>query len=86
MPQTLINPSTKHTVQVDTGFSWYAFLLTPIYFFTKGLPMYAIGAIIIAVASFGFGVILWIIAGFKGNEWVKDNYLKQGYELQEATV
>lgn len=75
----LKHPDTGHEVSVNEGFNWYAFLLTPIFCLTNGLILYAVLFFAVAVISVGFGMITWVIAGFKGNQWIYDSYIKKGY-------
>lgn len=74
---TMRNPVTNDIVTVKKGFSWPAFLITPVWCVFKGLWIQAI--VFLLVAFTGIGLISWIIAGMKGNEWYFDSLLKKGY-------
>lgn len=60
------------------GFSFPAFFFTPIWCVLRGLYLQAI--LSFALAFVGVGFIIWIIAGFKGNEWYKESLVKNGYK------
>ena len=65
----LKNPTTGEVVHVKRGFSWPAFLITPVWCLFKGLWIQAAVFLLIAIFTYGIGLIAWIIAGIKGNEW-----------------
>ncbi len=76
---TLRHPVTNDTVVIKKGFSWPAFLITPIWCIFKGLWLQAIVFLLIAIFTAGIGLISWIIAGVKGNEWYFESLIKKGY-------
>jgi len=77
----LKNPTTGEVVHVKRGFSWPAFLITPIWCLIKGLWLQAIIFLLIGIT--GIGLIAWIIAGVKGNEWYYEALTKRGYKRVE---
>lgn len=71
-----VNDQGKEIETFD-GFSWFAFLLTPIWAFLNNLVMHAILSIVCAFT--GIGLIYWIVAGLKGNEWHRDYLEEKGF-------
>ena len=73
--QVLEHPVSEETKQTYEGFSWPGLLFTPIWCILKGLYMQAIIALIIP-----FGFVMWVIVGFKGNEWHYEKLIQKGYK------
>lgn len=74
--EVLTHP-TGRSEQTWQGFSWPAFLFTPIWCLIKGLLLHSIISIIGAFTGIGF--IFWVIAGFEGNKWHYEQLIKDGF-------
>lgn len=74
--KVLLHPNGR-TEQTWQGFSWPAFLFTPIWCLIKGLLLHSIISIIGAMTGIGF--IFWLIAGFEGNKWHYEQLIKDGF-------
>ena len=74
--EVLVHPNGR-TEQTWQGFSWPAFLFTPIWCLMKGLLLHSIISIIGAMTGIGF--IFWLIAGFEGNKWHYEQLVKDGF-------
>ena len=71
---------------VKDGFSWPAFFFSWIWGFIAKLWVHAsimLVATLVLVSVPGAAVIVGIIAGFKGNEWRRDNLQQRGFTLAE---
>lgn len=74
--EVLVHPNGR-SEQTWQGFSWPAFLFTPLWCLVKGLLLHSIISIIGAFTGIGF--IFWVIAGFEGNKWHYDQLIKDGF-------
>ena len=74
--EVLTHPNGR-TEQTWQGFSWPAFLFTPIWCLIKGLLLHSIISIIGAMTGIGF--IFWLVAGFEGNKWHYEQLIKDGF-------
>jgi hypothetical protein len=71
---------------VKDGFSWPAFFFSWIWGFIAKLWVHAsimLVATLVLVSVPGAPIIVGIIAGFKGNEWRRDNLQQRGFTLAE---
>lgn len=88
--ETLVHSGTGYKKEVYGGFSWTAFLFSPLWLFIKGLwghGLMYLAALIVAGLVFPPGALLVsplyaLVAGFKGNEWHYENLIKKGYKTK----
>lgn len=88
----LQHPTDDDSVGIPVGFSWMAFLLGPVWAFSRRLYLLGaamiLGAIPVAILSealpplgFLIGVGIAALYGTKANEWHKLALLRKGYRV-----
>lgn len=88
----LQHPTDDDSVGIPVGFSWMAFLLGPVWAFSRRLYLLGaamiLGAIPVAILSealpplgFLIGIGIAVLYGTKANEWHKLALLRKGYRV-----
>lgn len=78
------NPNNGHQVEIKDGFNWVILFFGPIWYLLNGMIGKGLGllllAIVLAPLTFGIGsIIVWIVAGKKGNKEKENLYLEKNY-------
>ncbi len=84
--------------KVKVGFNWWAFLIPGLWALAKGLPIAGpLGLAVqvaaplrrvdpVGVTTLVSGIVLGLVYGFKGNDWVASRLIRKGYRFSGFTV
>lgn len=71
------------TVETYQGWSWPGFFLGPFWLLYKRLFIHAgVIALIVIFTGFLLTIPAWIIVGWKGNEWHRQQMKEKGYKIK----
>ncbi len=72
------HPGNNFEIRVKRGFSGAAFFFGAFWFLAKGMALWALFWVLLAVCTFGIG---WFAAGFIANDNYRKHLLRNGYRL-----